>query len=134
MIWIIGGLFFLLFMTMLSVCINKVTKMENIMSAQRTDIFMLRESLEEFQKHNSYHITDWGKELKVLILSLQADYLRRNEIKPAAVKKDPVVKKKIKRAFSEEAKKKASMAKKEWWAQKKREKEDSPSLFQLNSN
>lgn len=98
------------------------------------DILCFKSILKESDGDRAYQLTDWGKEIKVCILSLQADVLRNRT--PPPVKKElakPVrAKKKVTR--SAETKKIISDKAKARWADKRREKENSPSLFTLNSN
>ena len=87
--------------------IKKIERINMLVSSQCLDIFNLKQAFDEFQKDSEYRLTEWGKELKVCILSLQADVLRNGT--ESSIKK--VIEEKATRTRkppSEEAKKKAA--------------------------
>lgn len=134
MIWIIWALVAVILVVMISVVLTHITAMRQKIAAQFIEIFTLRQEFKEFKKDQSLQLTDWGKELKVCILSLQTDVLRNRTVSP--LKKDVAnnasPKKKVVR--SAETKKKISDKAKERWAEQKRKEAEAPSLFALNSN
>ena len=116
MIWI--GLSVLLCAVLCYMIIKKVERINMLVSSQCLDIFNLKQAFGEFQKDSDYRLTEWGKELKVCILSLQADVLRSKIASPI---KEVIEEKKrqARRPLSEEAKKKQAERRRELRAQKK---------------
>ena len=122
MMWLIGGLLALILLMMVSVCVKKVDKVSELMRNQCMDVFNMRQALGEFQSDNNYNLTEWGKELKVCILSLQADVLRNRtspQVKKEIIHTKPVKRKKVRRPLSDEIKKKQSDKMKAMWKRKK---------------